>query len=144
MTSLDQNVYQALSKRFSGQAGRLFIEGFDAAFSADGWFVTGDFGRVDERGYVTVLGRGADLIISGGFNVYPKEVETCLNRLPNVAESAVIGVPHRDYGEAVVAVNPFMPGPRTRRAQINRTAASSHWQARLQAPKMETPFIGIR
>ena len=75
-----------------------------AAFSADGWFVTGDLGRVDERGYVTVLGRGTDLIITGGFNVYPKEVETCLNRLPNVAESAVVGVPHRDLGEAVVAV----------------------------------------
>jgi malonyl-CoA/methylmalonyl-CoA synthetase len=75
-----------------------------AAFSADGWFVTGDFGRVDERGYVTVLGRGTDLIITGGFNVYPKEVETCLNRLPNVVESAVVGVPNRDFGEAVVAV----------------------------------------
>jgi malonyl-CoA/methylmalonyl-CoA synthetase len=75
-----------------------------AAFTDDGWFITGDFGRIDERGYVTVLGRGADLIISGGFNVYPKEVETCINKLPNVLESAVIGVPHRDYGEAVVAV----------------------------------------
>jgi malonyl-CoA/methylmalonyl-CoA synthetase len=75
-----------------------------AAYTDDGWFVTGDFGRVDERGFITVLGRGADLIISGGFNVYPKEVETCVNKLPNVLESAVIGVPHRDYGEAVVAV----------------------------------------
>ena len=75
-----------------------------AAFTDDGWFITGDFGRVDERGYVTVLGRGTDLIISGGFNVYPKEVETCINRLPNVVESAVVGVPHRDFGEAVVAV----------------------------------------
>ncbi|MBE7416796.1 MAG: AMP-binding protein [Ideonella sp.] len=75
-----------------------------AALTEDGWFITGDFGRVDERGYVTVLGRGTDLIISGGFNVYPKEVETCINRLPNVVESAVVGVPHRDLGEAVVAV----------------------------------------
>jgi malonyl-CoA/methylmalonyl-CoA synthetase len=75
-----------------------------AAFSDDGWFITGDFGRVDAQGYVTVLGRGTDLIITGGFNVYPKEVETCINRLPNVAESAVVGVPHRDFGEAVAAV----------------------------------------
>lgn len=75
-----------------------------SAFTRDGWFITGDFGRLDERGHVTVLGRGADLIISGGFNVYPKEVETCLNRADNIVESAVIGVPHPDFGEAVVAV----------------------------------------
>lgn len=75
-----------------------------AAFTADGWFITGDFGRMDEHGYVSVLGRGADLIISGGLNVYPKEVETSLNEMANVHESAVIGVPHPDFGEAVVAV----------------------------------------
>ncbi len=74
------------------------------AFTTDGWFITGDFGRVDADGYVSVLGRGSDLIISGGLNVYPKEVETCLNRAPNVREAAVIGVPHPDFGEAVVAV----------------------------------------
>jgi malonyl-CoA/methylmalonyl-CoA synthetase len=70
----------------------------------DGWFKTGDFGRQDANGFVTVLGRGVDLIITGGLNVYPKEVETRLNEIPNVAESAVIGVPHPDFGEAVVAV----------------------------------------
>ena len=75
-----------------------------SAFSADGWFLTGDFGRTDARGHVSVLGRGTDLIITGGFNVHPKEVEACLNRMPNVAESAVVGVPHRDYGEAVIAI----------------------------------------
>lgn len=74
-----------------------------AAFR-DGWFVTGDFGRVDAKGAVSVLGRGADLIITGGLNVYPKEVEVELNALPGVAESAVIGVPHPDFGEAVMAV----------------------------------------
>lgn len=74
------------------------------AFRADGWFVTGDFGRLDAEGFITVLGRGSDLIITGGFNVYPKEVEVQLNALPGVAESAVIGVPHPDFGEAVVAV----------------------------------------
>jgi malonyl-CoA/methylmalonyl-CoA synthetase len=70
----------------------------------DGWFVTGDFGRVDARGYVSVLGRGADLIITGGLNVYPKEVEAAINAFDAVAESAVIGVPDLDFGEAVIAV----------------------------------------
>jgi malonyl-CoA/methylmalonyl-CoA synthetase len=73
-------------------------------FSADGWFRTGDVGVVDERGYVTIVGRSKDLIISGGYNVYPAEIEGVLNELPGVAESAVIGVPHPDFGEAVVAV----------------------------------------
>ena len=73
-------------------------------FTADGFFKTGDVGRVDERGYVTIVGRSKDLIISGGFNVYPAEVEGFLNELPGVGESAVIGVPHPDFGEAVVAV----------------------------------------
>ncbi|AOO81443.1 hypothetical protein BHK69_14150 [Bosea vaviloviae] len=70
----------------------------------DGWFRTGDFGRLDAQGYVSVLGRGADLIISGGLNVYPREVEAAVNALDGVAESAVIGVPHADFGEAVLAV----------------------------------------
>jgi malonyl-CoA/methylmalonyl-CoA synthetase len=73
-------------------------------FSVDGWFKTGDVGRIDDRGYVTIVGRSKDLIISGGFNVYPAEIEGVLNDLPGVAESAVIGVPHADFGEAVVAV----------------------------------------
>ncbi len=73
-------------------------------FRADGFFITGDLGRIDERGYVHIVGRSKDLIISGGFNVYPKEVETVIDALPGVAESAVIGVPHADFGEAVVAV----------------------------------------
>ncbi len=74
------------------------------AFTADGWFRTGDVGTIDEAGYVAIVGRSKDLIISGGFNVYPAEVESYLNELPGVAESAVIGVPHPDFGEAVVAV----------------------------------------
>src|SRR6185369_17483654 len=73
-------------------------------FSADGWFRTGDVGVVDDLGYVTIVGRSKDLIISGGYNVYPAEVESFLNELPQVAESAVVGVPHPDFGEAVVAV----------------------------------------
>jgi len=75
-----------------------------SAFRNDGFFITGDLGRLSEDGYLTIVGRDKDLIISGGFNVYPKEVEDVLNELPGVAESAVIGVPHPDFGEAVVAV----------------------------------------
>ena len=70
----------------------------------DGFFITGDLGRFDGNGYVHIVGRQKDLIISGGFNIYPKEIETLLDDLPGVAESAVIGVPHPDFGEAVVAV----------------------------------------
>ena len=73
-------------------------------FTSDGWFKTGDVGKVDSQGYVTIVGRSKDLIISGGYNVYPAEIEGYLNDMPGVAESAVIGVPHRDFGEAVVAV----------------------------------------
>ena len=73
-------------------------------FSADGWFKTGDVGRIDAAGVVTIVGRSKDLIISGGYNVYPAEVESVLNELPGVLESAVVGVPHADFGEAVVAV----------------------------------------
>ncbi len=70
----------------------------------DGWFITGDMARMDEDGYVTIVGREKDLVITGGFNVYPKEVESLIDDLPGVLESAVIGVPHPDFGEAVVAV----------------------------------------
>ncbi len=82
----------------------------------DGWFITGDLGVQSEDGYVTIVGRGKDLIISGGLNVYPKEVEEAIDALPGVTESAVIGVPHPDFGEAVVAVvvaegTPDVAGP---------------------------------
>jgi malonyl-CoA/methylmalonyl-CoA synthetase len=73
-------------------------------FTADGWFKTGDVGKVDTDGYVTILGRSKDLIITGGYNVYPAEIEGYLNEMESVAESAVIGVPHPDFGEGVVAV----------------------------------------
>ena len=73
-------------------------------FRPDGFFITGDLGRVDEDGYIHIVGRAKDLVISGGYNVYPKEIELILDELDGVAESAVIGVPHPDFGEAVVAV----------------------------------------
>ncbi|MEM6549431.1 MAG: malonyl-CoA synthase [Pseudomonadota bacterium] len=70
----------------------------------DGWLITGDLGRVDDDGYLLIVGRAKDLIISGGFNVYPKEVEAEIDALPGVVESAVIGLPHPDFGEGVAAV----------------------------------------
>ncbi|WP_221793618.1 malonate--CoA ligase [Aquisediminimonas sediminicola] len=70
----------------------------------DGFFITGDLGMIDDKKYVRIIGRGKDLIISGGFNIYPKEIESEIDDLPGVNESAVIGVPHPDFGEAVVAV----------------------------------------
>jgi malonyl-CoA/methylmalonyl-CoA synthetase len=73
-------------------------------FTTDLWFKTGDVGKVDESGVVSIVGRSKDLIISGGYNVYPAEIEGYLNEQPGVAESAVVGVPHPDFGEAVVAV----------------------------------------
>jgi malonyl-CoA/methylmalonyl-CoA synthetase len=68
-----------------------------------GWFVTGDLGAFDGEGYLSILGRAKDLVITGGLNVYPAEVEAALDVLPGVRASAVIGVPHSDFGEAVVA-----------------------------------------
>ena len=79
-------------------------------FRDGGWFITGDLGRTDGDGYVHIVGRAKDLIITGGYNVYPKEVELLLDDVPGVLESAVIGVPHPDFGEAVFAVITARPG----------------------------------
>jgi malonyl-CoA/methylmalonyl-CoA synthetase len=73
-------------------------------FREDGFFITGDLGKIDANDYVHILGRGKDLVISGGFNVYPKEIESEIDAMPGVIESAVIGVPHADFGEGVTAV----------------------------------------
>lgn len=74
------------------------------SFTADGWFRTGDVGRLDDEGYLSIVGRAKDLIITGGLNVYPKEIEERIDALPGIDESAVVGVPDADFGEAVVAV----------------------------------------
>ncbi len=79
-------------------------------FTSDGWFKTGDVGRIDERGYVSIVGRSKDLIISGGYNVYPAEIEGYINEMPGVAESALVGVPHPDFGEVGVALVTLKPG----------------------------------
>ena len=75
-----------------------------AEFRLDKFFITGDIARIDERGYVHIVGRAKDLVITGGYNVYPKEVETEIDAIPGVVESAVFGVPHPDFGEGVAAV----------------------------------------
>ncbi|MFN0044475.1 MAG: malonate--CoA ligase [Alphaproteobacteria bacterium] len=79
-------------------------------FRADGYFITGDIARIDANGHVSIVGRAKDLIISGGLNVYPKEIELALDALDGVAESAVIGLPHADFGEAVAGVIAVKPG----------------------------------
>jgi len=87
-------------------------------FTDDGWFKTGDVGRIDADGYVTIVGRSKDLIISGGYNVYPAEIEGYINDMPGVAESALVGVPHPDFGEVGVAVVTAKPGARIDAEQI--------------------------
>ncbi|MDP1955432.1 MAG: malonyl-CoA synthase [Polaromonas sp.] len=79
-------------------------------FTADGYFKTGDVGKIDERGYITIVGRSKDLIISGGYNVYPAEIESFINDMPGVAESALVGVPHADFGEVGIAIVIAKPG----------------------------------
>ncbi|MDU4250390.1 malonyl-CoA synthase [Pseudomonas sp.] len=100
---------------------------------ADGYFMTGDIGFVDDRGYVQIVGRNKDMIISGGFNVYPKELEEILDTLPGVAESAVIGVPHPDFGEGVTAVLVAGKGQAPSEAQV--LAALDGKLARFKQPK---------
>jgi malonyl-CoA/methylmalonyl-CoA synthetase len=100
-------------------------------FTPDGWFRTGDVGRFDESGYLTIVGRSKDLVISGGYNVYPAEVEGYVNEMPGVAESAVIGVPHPDFGEAVVAVVVRRPG-----AALDAEAMTAALKARIAGFKV--------
>jgi malonyl-CoA/methylmalonyl-CoA synthetase len=100
-------------------------------FTADGWFKTGDLGRIDRDGYVHIVGRAKDLVISGGYNVYPKEVESELDALPGVSESAVFGVPHPDFGEGVTAVVVPQPG-----ASLSESEIIESLQARLARYKI--------
>jgi malonyl-CoA/methylmalonyl-CoA synthetase len=100
-------------------------------FTTDLWFKTGDVGRVDQHGVVTIVGRSKDLIITGGYNVYPAEVEDLLNQLPGVAESAVIGVPHPDFGEGVIAAVTARPG-----AKPDPAALIAAMKARIAAFKV--------
>jgi malonyl-CoA/methylmalonyl-CoA synthetase len=100
-------------------------------FRDDGFFITGDLGKIDTKGYVHILGRGKDLVISGGFNVYPKEIESEIDAMPGVVESAVIGVPHADFGEGVTAVLVRQPG-----AKIDEATVLKGLEGRLAKFKM--------
>ncbi len=102
-------------------------------FTADGWFRSGDLGRIDRNGYVYIVGRAKDLVITGGYNVYPKEVEAELDALPGVLESAVIGLPHPDFGEGVTAIVVAEPGADLSEAEIIRSAQAR--LARYKIPK---------
>jgi malonyl-CoA/methylmalonyl-CoA synthetase len=102
-----------------------------AEFRPDGFFITGDLGKIDAKGYVHILGRGKDLVISGGFNVYPKEIESEIDAMPGVIESAVIGVPHADFGEGVTAVLVCNKG-----ADVNEAAVLKALDGRLAKFKM--------
>jgi malonyl-CoA/methylmalonyl-CoA synthetase len=102
-------------------------------FTTDLWFKTGDVGKIGSDGYVSIVGRSKDLIISGGYNVYPAEVEAFINQMPGVAESAVIGVRHADFGEAVVAVVSRRPGAVLDGAAIG--AALKNQIANFKVPK---------
>jgi malonyl-CoA/methylmalonyl-CoA synthetase len=104
-----------------------------AEFRADGFFITGDLGMIDARGYVHIVGRGKDLVISGGYNIYPKEVETEIDQLPGVFESAVIGVAHPDFGEGVTAVVVRKPGATLEEKDV--LAALQDRLARYKQPK---------
>jgi malonyl-CoA/methylmalonyl-CoA synthetase len=102
-------------------------------FTTDGWFKTGDVGKLDAEGFLTIVGRSKDLIISGGYNVYPAEIEGYVNDMPGVAESAVIGVPHPDFGEAVVAV--VVPKPAATLDGSAISAALKQQIANFKVPK---------
>jgi malonyl-CoA/methylmalonyl-CoA synthetase len=107
-----------------------------AEFKPDGFFITGDLGKIDSRGYVHIVGRGKDLIITGGFNVYPKEIESEIDAMPGVFESAVIGVPHPDFGEGVTAIV-----VRTKPEQIDEKAIMTALQDRLAKFKQPKKII---
>ena len=100
-------------------------------FSADGWFRTGDIGLFDEDGYLSIVGRAKDLVITGGYNVYPKEIEMVIDELDEVVESAVVGVPDADFGEAVTAVIVATPG-----ARVDETAMLATLKTRLAGYKV--------
>jgi malonyl-CoA/methylmalonyl-CoA synthetase len=102
-----------------------------AEFRQDGFFITGDLGQLDERGYLSIVGRGKDLIISGGLNIYPKEIEEEIDALSGVLESAVIGLPHADFGEGVVAVI-----VREKGAEIDENAVMAGLDGRLARFKL--------
>jgi malonyl-CoA/methylmalonyl-CoA synthetase len=123
-------------------AGYLNQPGADReAFTDDGWFITGDVAEIDGEGCVRLLDRARDLVITGGLNVYPREVEIVLDGLPGIAQSAVFGVPHPDFGEAVVAAVELAPGACFDEAPAIAAARSS--LAAYKTPKRIIPVLQI-
>jgi malonyl-CoA/methylmalonyl-CoA synthetase len=108
------------------------------SFTTDGWFKTGDLGRIDHDGYVYIVGRAKDLVISGGYNVYPKEVEAELDALLGVFESAVFGVPHADFGEGVTAAVVAEPG-----AALSESVLLSALKTRLAGYKIPKRILCV-
>lgn len=110
-----------------------------AEFRPDGFFITGDLGSFDGQGYLTISGRGKDLVITGGFNVYPKEIEMEIDQFPGVEESAVIGVPHADLGEGVTAVVVLKAG----QLPLDERGMISELQKRLAKFKVPKRIIAV-
>jgi len=102
-------------------------------FRPDGFFITGDVATMADDGRVAIVGRAKDLVISGGFNIYPKEIELEIDAMPGVIESAVIGVPHPDFGEGVVAVVARAPGATLTEAGVQQALRDR--LARFKQPK---------
>ena len=107
-------------------------------FRPDGWFITGDIAVMADDGRVSIVGRAKDLIISGGFNVYPKEIESAIDDLPGVKESAVIGIPHPDFGEGVTAVVVAKPG-----AELDERAVIAALEGRLARYKLPRALVFV-
>ena len=135
----------------TGQVGRILVKGPNVFggywrrpekiaedFDAQGFFITGDLGKLDDDGYLTIVGREKDLIITGGLNVYPKEVETALDEIAGVGESAVFGVAHPDFGEGVTAA--LVPAAK---AQLNEAKVISLLQTRLASFKIPKRIIFV-
>ena len=94
------------------------VEGTDEVMSDDGWFTTGDMGKRDDDGYYFIVDRKKEMIIRGGYNVYPREIEEALYEHPAVAEAACVGTPHPDLGEEVVAAVALKPGTQADPAEL--------------------------
>jgi fatty-acyl-CoA synthase len=140
---VDPDVHDALSDVPAGEVGELIIKGPEvmvgywnapeatASTLVDGWLRTGDLARMDSEGYVYIVDRAKDMLISGGLNVYPAEIELVLSALEGVAECAVIGVPDRKWGETPVALVRPLPG-----AHVTREAVLEHCRGQLADYKL--------
>jgi len=102
-------------------------------FHDDGFFISGDLGSLAIDGRLSLVGRSKDLIISGGYNIYPKEIEAVIDEVPGVVESAVIGVPHSDFGETVMAI--VVPGKIGSASEISILEATGSQLARFKQPR---------